>query len=248
MSNPFERHGITHLSPSSLNLYAANPCLWVGRYLSGWQDEMGPAGHRGSSVESGLDHWLFERNKDQACVVAGNRFAELTGGQCDEDHDAERANITPMLSQAVQALAAFDKPVARQIKVEYWANGLEVPIIGYVDYLWDDYGIDLKTTKACPSSIKADHGRQVALYAEAKKRPFKVLYVTGKKYALYDLSPEDQAAHLRDLERQARAVRHLLNKSESPEDAARFFAPEFSDFRWGPKTVDAANQAYGSAA
>ena len=246
--NPFERHGIKHLSPSSLNLYAANPCLWVGRYLSGWQDDMGPAGHRGSAVESGLDHWLFERNQDQACVVAGNRFAELTGGQCDEEHDAERANITPMLSQAIIALKDFEKPVARQIKVEYWANGVEVPIIGYVDYLWEDFGVDLKTTKACPSSIKSDHGRQVALYAAAKERPFKVLYVTGKKSAIYDLTAEDQASHLRNLERQARAVRHLLKHAENAEDAGKFFAPEFSDFRWGPKTMDAANQAYGSAA
>lgn len=248
MSNPFERFNITHLSPSSLNLYAANPCLWVGRYLSKWADDMGPAGHRGSSVESGLDHWLYERNSARAAIVAGNRFAELTGGQCDEEHEAERANLVPMLTQATLALKDYPPPVARQIKVEHWSNGIEVPIIGYCDYIFEDFGLDLKTTKACPSSIKADHGRQVALYAEAKKRPFKILYVTGKKFALYEMSAEEQAGHLRDLERQARAVRHLLSKSESPEDAARFFAPEFSDFRWSPKLEAVANEAYGSAA
>ena len=248
MSNPFEKHGITHLSPSSLNLYAANPCLWVGRYLAKWQDDMGPAGHRGSAVESGLDIFLYERKTDEAAARAQSTFAELTQGLADDEHEAERANLGPMLSQAVLALKDYPVPVARQIKVEYWANGIEVPIIGYVDYLWEDFGLDLKTTKACPSSIKADHGRQVALYAAAKERPFKVLYVTGKKFACYDLTPEDQASHLRDLERQARAVRHLLKKSDSPEDAAHFFAPEFSDFRWGQKTIDAANQAYGSAA
>jgi len=246
--NPFERHGIKHLSPSSLNLYAANPCLWVGRYLAGWQDEMGPAGHRGSAVESGLDHWMFQRDGVAATAVALNRFADLTGGQADGEHEAERANVVPMLTQAIAALKDFSTPVGRQFKVEYWANGCEVPIIGYIDYLWEDFGLDLKTTKACPSSIKADHGRQVALYAEARKRPFKVLYVTGKKSALYDLNPEDQATSIRDLERQARAVRHLLNKSDNAEDAARFFAPDTSDFRWSPKTIEAANITYGSAA
>lgn len=245
---PFERHGIKHLSPSSLNLYAANPCLWVGRYLSGWQDEMGPAGHRGSAIESGLDHWLFQRDHKVAEATALARFAELTQGEASDEHEAERANIVPMLNQAIAALKDFPAPIGRQFKVEHWANGVEVPIMGYIDYLWEDFGLDLKTTKACPSSIKADHARQVALYAEARQRPFKVLYVTGKKFALYDLTPEDQTISIRDLERQARAVRHLLNKSENAEDAARFFAPDTSDFRWSPKTIEAANVTYGSAA
>lgn len=238
--NPFERHGIRHLSPSSLNLYAANPCLWVGRYLRGWKDEMGPAGHRGSAVESGLDHWLHERNPSVAEGIALSKFAELTGGQCDDDHDAERGNIAPMLGQAASALADFDRPIARQLKIEYWANGVEVPIIGYIDYLWDDFGIDLKTTKACPSSIKADHARQIALYSAAKERPFKILYVTAKKSALLDLPPEDAAVHLADLERQARAVRHLLKKADDADDAAHFFAPDRSDFRWSPSTLEQA--------
>jgi hypothetical protein len=237
---PFERHGIKHLSPSSLNLYAVNPCLWVGRYLKGWKDDMGPAGHRGSAVESGLDHWLHERDMKAAEAVALARFAELTEGQADDEFEAERANVPAMLAQAASALASHDRPIARQIKVEYWANGVEVPIIGYVDYLWDGFGIDLKTTKACPSSIKPDHARQIALYAAAKERPFKILYVTAKKSALIDLTPEDAAIHLADLERHARAVRHLLKKSEDADDAAHFFAPDRSDFRWSPKMLEQA--------
>lgn len=246
--NPFERHGIKHLSPSSLNLYAVNPCLWVGKYLAGWKDEMGPAGHRGSAIESGLDYWLFHRDPKAAEAKALAHYAELTAGQADDEFEIERANVPTMLAQAITALKDAPTPVGRQIKVEHWANGCEVPIIGYVDYLWDDHGLDLKTTKACPSSIKADHGRQIALYSEVRKRPFKILYVTGKKFALYEMSADEQAAGLRDLERQARAVRHLLNKSENAEDAARFFAPDTSDFRWSPKTIEAANITYGSAA
>jgi hypothetical protein len=41
------------------------------------------------------------------------------------------------------------------------------PIVGYLDYRWDQHGIlvDLKTTEKLPSSIKIPHARQVALYA-----------------------------------------------------------------------------------
>lgn len=245
--NPFERHGITHLSPSSLNLYAANPCLWVGRYLLKWADEFGPAAARGTAIEAGLDHWLFQRDVTAAEQVALANFADRTQGVADDDHEAERANIGPMLLQAIAALKDAPVPVARQIKIEHYANGVEVPIIGYVDYVFEDFGLDLKTTKACPSSIKADHGRQVATYAEARKQPFKVLYVTAKKSAMYDLGADEQAFHLRDIERQARAVRHLLHKSQDADDARRFFAPSPDDFRWSPGTTAAANELWSAA-
>lgn len=247
MTTPFERFNMKHLSPSSLNMYAVNPCLWVGKYLFGWKDDMGPAAFRGTAIEAGLDHWLYQRHPDNALTVALNQFARLTEGEASDEHEAERANIEPMLQQAIAALKEYPVPVARQIKAEHWVDGVEVPIIGYIDYLFDDHGLDLKTTKACPSSIKADHGRQVALYSKAKERPFSLLYVTAKKSAIYPLSQEDADMHLRDLERQARAVRHLLAKSETPRDAANYFAPDFSDFRWSEKTIESANQLYLAA-
>lgn len=242
--NPFERFGIRHLSPSSLNAYAANPCMWVGRYLLHWEDEPGPSMARGTAIEAGLDAWLYQRDPEAAVQTAFKSFAMNTGGVVDNEHDSERDNLEPMLLQAISALKDMPPPTARQMKIEHWIDGIEVPVIGYVDYLFEDHGIDLKSTKACPGSIKADHGRQIALYAKAKARPFKILYVTAKKHALYPLTDNEAAVHLRDLERHARAVRHLLNKSENPLDAARFFAPEFSDFRWSEKTTDLANAVY----
>jgi len=246
--NPFEKHGIKHLSPSSLNLYAANGSLWCGRYLLGWSDEFGPAAARGTAIEAGLDLWLFDRSKaKEAELTALANFADRTGGLADDDHEAERANIVPMLKQAIAALADAPIPIGRQFKIEYYANGIEVPLIGYCDYIFPDYILDLKTTKACPSSIKPDHGRQVALYSAARSLPSRILYVTAKKSAIYDHGAEDQAVALRDLERMARAVRHLLKHSETAEDAAKFFAPEPGDFRWSPKTIEAANQLWSAA-
>ena len=247
MANPFERFDIKHLSPSSLNLYAANPALWTGRYLLGWRDEFGPAAQRGTAIEAGLDLWLFERNLGDAVAKALAHFAELTQGEASDEHEAERANIAPMLQQAALALKDCGKPIGRQMKVEHYANGLEVPIIGYVDYLFEGYGIDLKTTKACPSSIKPDHGRQIALYSEAKKRPFRILYVTAKKSALIEQTPQEAAMHLADLERNGRAVRHLLANSQTASDAAKFFAVERGDFRWSEALLTKADELWRAA-
>lgn len=242
--NPFERFGIDHLSPSSLNLYAANPCMWVGRYLLQWKDEFGPAATRGSAVEAGLDSFLFQRDTEKAIQAAYQYFAANTNGLADEDHEAERSNLEPMVLQACAAMAKATPPNSRQLRIEHYVDGVEVPIIGYIDYLWEDHGVDLKTTRACPGSIKSDHGRQIATYSKAKGRPFRILYVTAKKYALYPMGNNESAMHLRDLERHARAVRHLLMKSESPQDAALFFAPDPSEFRWNEKTLELANTVY----
>jgi len=244
VSNPFDRFGIKHLSPSSLNTYAANPSLWVGKYLMGWKDDMGPSAHRGTAIEAGLDFWLYKREREEAIQTAYRQFAMLTDGLADEDHEAERDNLEPMLLQAIAAMKDAPAPNARQMSVEHWVDGIEVPIIGYVDYLFDDYGLDLKTTKSCPSAIRPDHARQCALYAKCKNKPFKLLYVTAKRSSLLPLGDNEAALHLRDLERQARAVRHLLRKSETAEDAARFFAPERSDFRWSEKTLEKADEVW----
>lgn len=237
MSDPFAKFGITHLSPSSLNLYCANPALWVGKYLLSWKDESGPAAMRGQAIEAGLDVYLFERKEVEAVARAQTKFLELTAGQADESHEQERENVVAMLKQAILALKDFPVPVARQIRVSHQIDGVEVPIIGYIDYAFGDFDLDLKTTKACPSAIKPDHGRQFALYGKARNKPQRVLYCTGKRSAMFSVSDNEAAIHLADLERHARAVRHLLSRATSAQDAARFFPVERADFRWTENTL-----------
>ena len=57
--NALERHGIDHLSASSLNLWRASPGLWSARYLAGLKDDANAAMWRGTAVEAGLRHVLY---------------------------------------------------------------------------------------------------------------------------------------------------------------------------------------------
>ena len=240
MTNPFERFGIAHLSPSSLNLYAANPSLWCLRYLYSVDDEMGPAAHRGTAVEHGLSHWFETHDITKSAELALDRFAALTHEMPGPETEAERANVLPMLVQAQSACREYGNPPIRQLRVEHRVDGLAVPIIGYSDFEWPDFGIDLKTTKQCPSQPRDEHVRQVALYAKASRKPFSLVYVTGKKYATYKVGDNTAANGLADLERIARAVQHLLSRSETPDDAALTFCPSYQDFRWSDTTREAA--------
>jgi RecB family exonuclease len=244
--NPFEKFGLNWLSPSQLNTFQREPAQWVAKYLFGIKDEFGPAPKRGTAVEAGADVWLYGGTADEAQAAAHDNFALNTQGLADEEHEVERALIAPMLTQAMQALDrdVVGRPVARQLKIELRLDGVEIPIVGYVDYLWPDYGIDLKTTKRMPSKADWDHVRQIAIYQEAKQRPFKLLYVTDKKRTLITPPPSEVAQAMKDMARTARALRKVLDKSDCREEVAEFFVPNRDSYRWDEQSLQALERIY----
>ena len=239
MTNPFEKHGIKRLSPSSLNLWQGEPAFWVLKYLHGVKDDAGPAAKRGTAVEAGLDHWIGG-NRDLAFCqkAAHDNFLLNTGGQADDAHEAERSAINPMLEQATAAIGSGVRLLARQVAIETWLDGIEVPVIGYCDYVLEDGSIiDLKTTHRLPSSPKPDHLRQVAIYAQARQAPVSLLYVTPRKFSRVHVPAEACHEAIEDIRRVARSLRTALAMRDTPKDAAEFVAPDYSKYYWSTQTT-----------
>lgn len=233
MGDPFQKHGITHLSPSSINTFAAQPSFWAFKYLLKHTDSAGPSAWRGSAVEAGLDYWLAKGGIDgQRQKAAIARFELEAGGEIRDDIDKERVAILPMLEQAVEALKDEVPPEFRQLDVEYRIDGIEVPIVGKIDYEWSDYGLDLKTVKRMNAGIPDGHGRQISLYQAARKKPYKLLYVTEKKYEFKELTKEESERHLRHLAWYAHNIRRGLATFGDKEELARIYPPDFTSFYW----------------
>jgi PD-(D/E)XK nuclease superfamily len=232
MSDPFAKHGITHLSASSMSLYRNEPALWVLRYLYGFKDEVGASAWRGTAVEQAVDRLLYEATctEEQAIALALQNFEINAQGDLSEETDKERKVIPDIVKQAAQIMRPFGIPVARQFKIEHFLDGIEVPVIGYVDYLWPDHLIDLKTTLRMPSEPRPDHAAQVAIYSAATGRKASLAYVTPKKAAVYPV--EDMTQPLWTVHRSAHAVRALLTKTDTREEAAMLFSPNFDSFYW----------------
>lgn len=74
--NPFERHGIQHLSPSALALYRHSPALWCLRYLFGVKDEAGPYAWRGRAVEAGVDAIVMDDADDYEAIERAKQAFE----------------------------------------------------------------------------------------------------------------------------------------------------------------------------
>lgn len=244
MTSPFEKHGIRHLSASSLALYRNEPALWVTRYLFGIKDSVGPAAWRGSAVEAGVD-WSLMRPDDPhpvAMAKAFERFELDAQGDLSDDVAKARAEIAPILEQAVALLRPKGMPTARQLKIEYRVEGIDVPIIGYVDYVYPDELIDLKTTLRMPSEVSFDHAAQVAVYHGATGKTPWLAYATPKKAELKPVA--DLEAALWPIIRSARAVQSMLARAETKEDAAAMFCPQFDNFRWDETTIKAAKELW----
>lgn len=245
--NPFERHGMKHLSPSSLRLYREEPAAWVVRYLLGIKDESGPGAWRGQAVEAGLDRILFGYDAPMATTVMNAKWNELAQGVADDRAEKECGDLPEYLARACEAMKGRPVPLTRQSKISIDLPGIEVPLIGFADWTWDDCGVDLKTTQRLPSAPQPAHVEQMACYMEATDKPFSLLYVTPKKYAIYTVTPEMQRDAMVRVRRGAQAVRALLDKCGSAQDALGIFSPDMTSYQWSPEMILAANKIYEGA-
>lgn len=241
--NPFERHGIKHLSASSLRLYRDQPAAWVCRYLMGIKDDAGPGAWRGTAVEAGLDHYLFGQ-PELATKAMHIAFEERAAGVADDDVAKEREALPMFLAQARAATEKHPTPLTKQSKISIDIPGVEVPVIGFVDYRWDKSGLDLKTTWRMPSTPNAAHVEQMAIYAKATGLPFSLLYVTPKKWSIHEVTPAMAAEAMERVHAGARAIRHMLSKVDSAADAIRLYSPDLDSYHWSPPLIE----AYRSAA
>jgi hypothetical protein len=229
----YERH-----SPSKLNLFCASPALFVLEYVKGIRQEAGPPAHRGVAVEDGVTHGLmhfttFDPGDFDECVkVALATYDARTTLSGDPRRDRYRATIPDMVKTALDELLPYGRPSGMQGLVEWQPDGLQLPIVGYFDYQWDEHGIllDLKTSEKMPSSIKFSHARQVAHYAVSDNIDARLAYVTPKKLEVFRL--ENVRAHREALAQIARTVERFLSLSDDPDELLARVAPDLDSFYW----------------
>lgn len=240
MKNPFAGHGIEHLSPSSLNQYAAAPAAFVLQRILKRPVAVGPAAHRGTAVESGVLAGLLGAPLRDCVDRAMDQFRMLTALSGDPKVDKERDAIPGFVQQGIEALTKYGPLKESQTLVEHRVEGLPIPIIGYADFVFESGVLfDLKTTHAVSSKISTTHARQVALYTKIPGvKEANILYASSKKSAAYALENADQ--HLKALENIAKTLQRFLSISDDPNEIASLVVPDVDSFYFGD---DATRQA-----
>jgi len=243
-TNPFDRHCIGHLSPSSLALYRAAPALWCLCYLYRIRDEAAAYAWRGKAVEAAVDAIVFDGSSDDAAIqLAMAVFEEEARGELSDELNKQRNAIPNMVRRGGAEFRRLGRPVGRQHRVEVWLDGIEVPIVGYADYVYEDFVIDLKTTFALPSYPRPDHEVQIVYYAEALSRRPGLIYVTPRRSARFPHNMIDVMTGRRILRQSAHAVRSMLAVTKTREDAASLFVL-LDNYRWTDLTRSAAQKVW----
>ena len=260
MKNPFEKLDINYFSPSSINKFRRDPAKWLVN-IAGYKDNAySPAMTFGTCVEQGITVGCLTHAPMSICIDSANKEyekihnkikSEELANPYDFDKCKEKQNqIERVLEAIIPLYRKFGKPVSAQQRVEV-DIGLPIPIIGYIDMLYEDTVRDIKTTGVQPK-VRNDYERQLALYSTATDVPpyIDAVYVTKHKVELHTFKLGNVEKHFADLVRIATKMTNLVSKSEDIKEVAQLscLEPDLSneDFmkQWGVNEIAGAIELF----
>lgn len=243
---------MSHFSASQVNTFLDEPALWLLKEFRGYRSEAGPGAWRGSAIEQAMDVLVYNREAPDEELMARvmDRFEDDAQGDLSDDTDREREKIKAYMDNLVPWARKLDwpKPDATQIKKEHWIDGVDDPLLMYLDYSWPDVVRDLKTTGRAPSFDKdtgyiknPSHVRQMAIYSKATGKPVELIYVTPTKDRepiIYRLSEEEIEIGMSEVRAALMAMQRLRRSGDFTRIAELFPPRDVTSFRWD----DAARQ------
>ena len=174
----------------------------------------------------------------------------------DERRDSERAAIPGYVACGLAELRQYGIPSAYQDRVELRLDDVPVPVIGFIDWRFDDHGliVDLKTSERLPSAISLAHARQGAIYARAHGNyGMRFAYVKpsagkkdGRAVVVYELDRAEIDRQLVALREIALRLERFLALSADPCELCGLIVPDYERFHWtNPITRARGAEIYG---
>ncbi|MBM9502923.1 nuclease [Leptospira sp. 201903071] len=248
-----DRYEIEHLSASSLNAYITDPAKWVLKYILKYSGT-GPSLWRGNGIENAMKNVVLsnmagsEYSVEEA-VLSGVRvfeesekdFLTKRGGEVSleycEKKDKEFSYIEPSIRAGYDYFKEIQTAVfQKKFEIDL---GIEIPAIGYLDFLTPDRIIELKTAKSFPSELKDSVRRQVALQCKALSLPAEIVYLgkptknkSHEGFKKFEIPTSDIESLVDDYRMAARAIRRLLMNTDSVEEIIEFVFPNYDSFVW----------------
>lgn len=259
-NNPFADHGVEYLSPTSINKFRKNPAKWLVN-IAGYKDRFySPAMSYGTCIEQGITYGCFDHNATvQDCIDATNleykkiynKVAE-TKAEYDFDACAKKREMTEdTISAMLPLFRSFGKPTDAQLRVEHEIEDLPIPMIGYIDLLYENCVRDIKTTGIKPKP-KKDYQYQLSFYAKATGVTPVVdcIYVPRTKKELHSFEVVDIEQNWNEIKRIANKMMRLLALSSDISEVCYLscLEPDISneDFtnQWGTNEIIGANKLF----
>lgn len=233
-SAALKHFGITHYSPSTLNLFTKSLGNFIMEKVLDISLPVGAAAHRGAAVEDGLVAIFKSGSLDEGQKEGLASFDRRIVLTTDPKRDDERKAVPKCIEQAWAHIKDWGPPDIFQHKISYQHPDLPLPIEGYIDFAWSEHRriVDLKAQLRLSSKINETHARQIAVYNAAFGWDWSsgILYASPTKSALYKL--ENGKEHLDAVVKIAQAMERFLSISPDPGVLASIVAPDFESFYW----------------
>lgn len=273
MKEIYNSVGLYNFSPSQL----LRPMpVWMFQYIHmtkeqrramkvGWNAALGTAGHGGMQaiLTAGID---FDTALQQAYLSYD--FHDAPASEPIEKKEKFRELLPDLINNGVDLLAGKFGGAQEERKIEMELDGVEIPIIGYIDLCGEKAFCEMKTkaprmgavkkdgtrgwTKAAmPAKPQFEHLCQVAIYQKATGLEPNIAYISATDAVLFtpDNCDELQADYLAFCvdEMRARAIRrqNLLKISTDTKVLAGLLDPDFQHpFYWDEEFIDEAKELW----
>lgn len=259
-NNIFEVHGITRLSPNQINKFVRDPAKWLVNTAGYYDQQYSPAFTNGNAVESILNAALNNlRMKPETCIAHGLEvFDEIENMKLPEDqysisaHNKNKEKCLKFMPEIIKRYRSLGKPIAMQEEVEFQIDDFPIPIMGRIDYLFEDSVRDLKTASREPKEVSDFYGRQLSFYslATGKQPIIDYVYMTSTKADIISFEVPNVDKHIEDIYRIVRKMERLLSLSDDITEVCRLSCLEpnlsndnFMNF-WSPTEIEGANKLF----
>lgn len=264
-----DHYGIEHLSASALNEYITDPAKWVLKYIFKHKG-VGPSMWRGSGIENAMKNVVLSNMAGmeyslEDAISSGQRVFEESEkdflikreGEYFEGYPEKRDKEFSYIEPSIRSGYSYFKDIQNasfQKKFEIYL-GIEIPAIGYLDFLTAEKIIELKTAKSFPTELKDSVKRQVALQCKALSLPAEIVYLgkptknkSHEGFKKFEIPASDIESLVDEYRMAARAIRRLLMNTESPEEIIESVFPNYDNFLWDEEDIAVAKQYWRFAA
>ena len=167
------------------------------------------------------------------------------------DIKRERGVVSRCLDECYPIVSGWDTPAAYQHPIRLSIQGIEVPVIGFIDLRYPDAVRELKSSGKPRPGIVDDHAFQVATYAMAIRQESGgwpqafVDYLTPSGMKSYQLM--NGKRWVQEVVDTAAGIRSLLEQAEDKDALCELITPDYNHWLWRyrPNSLAAAKELFG---
>lgn len=231
-NNPFLQHNIHWLSHSSINKWINDPAQFIAEKLFDCKDIGSASMHRGTATEFALskkyEEGIFDINHAEQKF---NELCNFNGIDFDNKKRQSESKTLKDYGNIVDKHFKYENLLACQEKIEVQFEDLPIPIIGYIDFIFDGVIVDLKTTARMPSKESESNKRQMAIYNLAyPSHQMELFYATPKQHIIF--KPKNLIKYQKQIEKICFGMMKFLSISNDKEELASMFQPNFDSWLW----------------